>query len=118
MVYLRNTEKIPVKHCLICKCIFTECESVSTFSEKGKQSAIKVILEDEGLCETMKELGQSCTVSEELVKKCEKYVCSLYGKSIADVNDARYALFCQKRSESSQLPPTKDALSNHTRRTN
>ena len=97
---------------------FTGCDSVSTFSGKGKQSAVKVILKDEGLRETMRELGQSYTVSEELMEKCEMYVCSLYGKSGADVNDVRYALFCQKGSESSQLPPTKDALSKHTRRAN
>ena len=75
---------------------FTGCDSVSTFSGKGKQSAVKVILKDEGLCETMREFGQSYTVSEELMEKCEMYVCSLYGKSGADVNDVRYALFCQK----------------------
>ena len=34
------------------------------------------------------------------------------------MNDARYALFCQKGSQSSQLPPTKGALSNHTSRAN
>ena len=66
----------------------------------------------------MKELGQSYTVSEELMEKCEKYVCSLYGKSGADVIDVRYALFFQKTFESSQLLPTKDALSNHTSRAN
>ena len=98
--------------------VFTGCDSVSAFSGKGKQSAVKVILKDEGLCETMKELGQSYTVSEELMEKCERYVCSLYGKSGADVNDIRYALSCQKGSKSSQLPPTKDALSKHTRRAN
>ena len=97
---------------------FTGCDSVSSFSGKGKQSAVKVILKDEGLCETMRELGQSYTVSEELMEKCEMYVCSLYGKSGADVNDVCYALFCQKGSESSQLPTTKDALSKHTRRAN
>ena len=63
----------------------------------------------------MKELGRSYTVSEELMVKREIYICSLYGKSGADVNDARYALFCK---ESSQLPPTKDALSKHTSRAN
>ena len=77
---------------------FTGCDSVSTFSRKGKQSAVKVVLKDEGLCETMRELGQSYTVSEELMEKCAMYVCSLYGKSRADVNDVRYALFCQKGS--------------------
>ena len=113
VVYLRNNEKISVKHCQVC----THLQDV-IFSGKGKQSAVKVILEDEGLCETMRELGQSYTVSEELIEKCEMYVCSLYGNSGADVNDVRYALFCQKGSESSQLPPTKDALSKHTRRAN
>ena len=62
----------------------------------------------------MKELGQSCTVSEELMEKREKYVCSLYGKSGTDVIDVRYALFFEKRFESSQLPSTKDILSKHT----
>ena len=46
----------------------------------------------------MKELGLAYTVSEELAKKCEKYVCSLYGKSGADVIDVRYALFSRKDS--------------------
>ena len=83
--YGENTcEALPGLHA------FTECESESAFSGKGKQSAIKVILKDEGLCKTMKELGQSYTVSEELMEKCEKYVCSLYEKSGADVNDALY----------------------------
>ena len=66
----------------------------------------------------MKELGQSYTVSEELMVKCEMYVCSLHGKSRADVNDIRFALFYQKGSESSQLPQTKDALRKHTSKAN
>ena len=55
------------------------------------------------------------TVCEELMEKRGMYICSLYGKSGADVNDARYASFCK---ESSQLPPTKDAISKHTSRAN
>ena len=47
------------------------CYLLSTFSGKGKQSAVKAILKDEGLCEAMRELGQSYTVSEELMEKCE-----------------------------------------------
>ena len=91
---------------------FTGCESVSAFCGKGN-------LKMKGLCETIKELGQSNTVSDELMEKCEKYVCSLYGKSGADVIGVRYALFCQKRFESSsQLPLTKDTLSMHTSRAN
>ena len=97
---------------------FTGCDSVSAFSGKGKQSAVKVILKDEGLCETVKKLGQSYTVSEEVMEKCEMYVCILYGKSGADVNDELHELFCQKGSESSQLPPTKDALIKHKRGAN
>ena len=54
----------------------------------------------------------------ELMEKCEKYVCSLYGKSGADVIDVRYALFFQKTFESSQLSPTKDTLSKHISRAN
>ena len=64
---------------------------------KAVCNKLKVILKDKGHCETMKELGQSYTVSDELMEKFEKYVCILYEKSGADVIDVRYALFLQKK---------------------
>ena len=61
----KTCETLPCLHA------FTGCDSVSAFSRKGKQSAMMVILKDEGLCKTQKELGQSmyavCMESQELM---------------------------------------------------
>ena len=63
----------------------------------------------------MKELGRSYTVSEELMVKREIYICSLYGKSGADVNYARYALFCKDKTNDLILNLTPENVTQHSR---
>ena len=48
----------------------------------------------------------------------ERYVVLLYDKttSLSDVNEARRHLFTKKACLSENLPPTKDALRQHTKR--
>ena len=55
---------------------------------------------------------------EVLSKECQSYVCKMYGHDGDDVNAVRYSLFCAKAAESTQLPPTKDALKLHIKRVN
>ena len=50
---------------------------------------------------------------ETLSKECLSSVCKMYGHDGDDVNAVRYSLFCAKAAESTQLPPTKDALELH-----
>ena len=48
----------------------------------------------------------------------QRFVINMYSKSspLTDVNDARMEIFCQKNQSMENLPPTKDALLQHTRR--
>ena len=64
-------------------------------------------------------LGTSLEVGDEFVGKCERFTCLLYqSKTHISVNDLRYDMFCAKASQSSQLPPTQDALRKHVQRAN
>ena len=97
---------------------FTGCDSVCAFVGKGKKAAFTLIKKQDHFCETMKDLGDSPEVSDDLFKGCEKFVCALYGGKGSDVNKLRYSKFCATNAQSSRLPPTKDALKKHTQRAN
>ena len=45
-------------------------------------------------------------------------MCALYGYASGNINDVRYTLFCSKTGDSSNLPPTRDALQQHIHRAN
>ena len=64
-------------------------------------------------------LGTDFHVTPEKQLSVEAFVCAMYGKaSFQSVNEWRYHLFCTRTTQSSQLPPTKDALSKHVLRAN
>ena len=65
---------------------FTGCDSVSTFVGRSKKTAFSLLKKEDHLCETMKNLGYSPEVSNDLFKGCEKFVCALYGGTGFDVN--------------------------------
>ena len=58
---------------------FTGCDSVSTFVGRGQKNAFSLLKKQDHLCETMKNVGDSPEVSDDLFKGCEKFVCALYG---------------------------------------
>ena len=97
---------------------FTGCESVSTFVGGGKNAAFSLLKKQDHLCETMKNLGDSPEVSDDLFKGCEKFVCALYGRKGFDVNKLHHSKFCGTNAQSNRLPPTKDALKTHIQRAN
>ena len=74
--------------------------------------------EDEALCEVMKDIGNTQCVEDTLLSSCERSVCALYGKPGQSVDDLRYQYFCNRRTQSHQLPPTADALRKHVIRAN
>ena len=49
----------------------------------------------------------------------EKFVCKLYRLKSENTNDARYEKFCSRKKspEPQHLPPTRDSLYCHTKRT-
>ena len=91
----------------------TGCDSTSAFVGHGKNKAFS-LLSEKGIVTFLAELGVAWEVSEELLRKTERFVCLLYGYPFyASVNQLRYHMFCCKAALTSQLPPTHDALHKH-----
>ena len=89
---------------------FTGCDTVSAFAGKGKVTALKLVRKNPIFQRAFTRIGTEI-----------EFTCALYGcKTVKDVNEARYAMFCAKRGtiESHQLPPCGDSLHNHIRRAN
>ena len=75
-----------VSNALIGLHCFTSCDSISAFYGKGKTKPFKLVLQNPRFCSAFHLLGESFTVSEEMVTALEAFVCSLYGQQ--DCNHA------------------------------
>ena len=97
----------------------TGCDSVSTFTGKGKKKALDLITNDNELTVAVGALGDHLPLGDDDKEGLEQFVCSLYNDSGRCINEARHSLFCKSQHlQSHQLPPTKDALEHHLKRAN
>ena len=101
---------------------YTGCDSVSSFSGRGKLTALKLLQNNVNFQDTFKQLGQDWPLSGELLANLQIFTCRLYAAhtDITEVNEMRYQLFRLKNGnvDSSQLPPCKDCLKLHAVRAN
>lgn len=58
---------------------FTGCDSVSSFSGKGKKAPLKQCIVNDADCQAMTMLGRSFETDDTLFSRCEKFVCHMYG---------------------------------------
>lgn len=79
-----------------------------------------MLTENEEFITTFEEIGDSFNLSDQLVNDIERFVCRLFGdkNDINSVNDLRYILFKKGQYAEEHLPPTRDVLLNHLRRSN
>jgi hypothetical protein len=112
----------------------TGCDHTSAFVRRGKVKPLKLIQKDLRHVATLKQLGVSSTVSDDLLRGTEQFVCGMYGDSASDVNYLRHKLFmsrydCKSETESSSfkaldgvdlsmLPPCRSTLRLHILRAN
>ena len=75
--------------CLLGLHVFSECDTVSSFADKGKLSALKLLKKQQYFQDLSRELGESWTVTEALKHGLEDYVCSLYNCSNTDLYSKR-----------------------------
>ena len=70
--------------------------------------------------DAMKLLGESVQLNESLVAAIEQFGCHIYRTSgEVDINEVRYKMFCRGKTPlSNQLPPTRDELLQHIKRSN
>jgi len=96
---------------------FTGCDSVSAFHGKGKKKALDIISRNEDYQAAFRDLGQEFMLPESACSVLEQFVCQLYGQSCSSVDEAQH-LFCTKALCEQSLPPTADALRQHSKRAN
>ena len=97
---------------------FTGCDSVSSFSGKEKKAPLKQCRINEEDCQAMSMLGRSFEANDVLFSHCEKLVCRIYFYSELSRVNSCYQMFSSKQSQSRCLPPSQDALKQHTMRAN
>lgn len=110
---------------------FSGCDSTSAFKGMGKVKPIKLMQQRNKFIKPLAELGESWTVSSDLLSALEEFTCALYGKPrITDVDEVRYLMMkerCKGDGEEitgsvhvdlSSFPPCKDSLEQHIRRAN
>ncbi|XP_065068995.1 uncharacterized protein LOC135694220 [Rhopilema esculentum] len=99
---------------------FTGCDTVLSFSGKGKKIAWNTWKAFPEATDTFARLsnGENGQPSDIDVKMIERFVVLMYQRtsSLSDVNECRRYLFTKKGCPSESLPPTSDALLQHTRR--
>lgn len=109
----------PVCKALIGLHVFTGCDSVSSFKGKGKLAAIKIMMASEEFLEAFIQLGSEWSVSDDLVRVLEKFICHLYGQvGCTSVDNCRYNWLRLGNQSDSTLPPNKDSLLQHILRAN
>jgi len=98
---------------------FTGNYYTSAFHGMGKSKAFKLLKSSEEYLNAFSTFGDSFTFDVTLFPTLERFVCKLYGTKSDDTNSARYENFCSKKKtpEPQQLPPTRDALLCHVKRT-
>ena len=107
---------LPVFHC------FTGCDTTSSFYGRGKTTAWTAWYHYPDVTKAFMFVAQNpfTDLDKESYhfKLLERYTVVLYDKSsdVEWVDEARKILYCQKEKTMENIPPTQDALLQHTRR--
>ena len=115
-----NVSKEKIMHALLGLHGFTGCDTVSSFSGKGKIKALKLFSSQTDYVETFYELGMSWNIEDDNLLRLERFVCDLYSSKLDGVNLLRYKMYCanQGKIDAKNLPPCFDSLKHHSMRAN
>jgi hypothetical protein len=98
------------------------CDSTSAFYGQGKTKAFDLIRLNDTFHEAFFRLGEEWNVADELFSTLDRFTCSMYSRSAKSttVNDKIYEIFRFRNIDVSpgQLPSCKNALHQHTKRSN
>ena len=96
---------------------FTGCDTVSSFNEIGNKEALETWKALPSLTKTFQELANCSDLLSFAMDEIERFVVTLYSRTseCKFVNEARKKLFANGR-QIENIPPTQDALIQHTKR--
>ena len=103
---------------------FTGCDTTSCFLGRGKVKPLHIMSNNKTYLECFASLGSTDNVSENTFHVLEEFVCEMYVKQTKKnkrtVDELRYIIFCQKGGRISYdlLPPCRNTLQQHVRRSN
>ena len=112
-----KSQALPVFHA------FTVCDTTSSFSGKGKKSAWNAWQACDEVTETFIHLAcnpfEDFNVDSHHFQMLERLTVLMYDKTSQhiSVNEVRRESFCLKSPSMDRMPPTQDALLQHSRRT-
>jgi len=100
---------------------FTGCDQTSAFQGRGKNTAWATWMSsDESVTEAFTQISQRPTIQDVMsaAPVLERFVVRMYDRTsqCQNVNEARKVLFAQKDRSLENIPPTNDALLQHTKR--
>ena len=110
-----KSRALPVFHAL------SGCDTTSAFRGKGKKSAWQAWQAFEEVTATFEHLSlhpfEDLNADSSHFATIERFIVVLYDRTspLSLVNDEREELFCKRSRSVERLPPTKDALLQHTR---
>lgn len=96
----------------------TGCDSTSALHGKGKKKALSLLIDTTFAAEFKECHLYTLPPATALLTKVEEFICQLYGAKSKTCNQARYEIYKspKKATDAATLPPTSDALYQHTRR--
>jgi hypothetical protein len=110
-----RTKSLPVFHA------FTGCDTVSSFGGRGKKTAWDVWISYPNVTKAFMRLCSlgNDGIDDETFAILERFIVIMYDRACdaLDVNSARKQLFTKKSRAFDSLPPTRDALLQHIKRT-
>ena len=107
---------LPIFHC------YTGCDTTSALCGKGNKSAWEAWTSNPEVTQAFNYMAANphspVTIDGQHFKLLERYTVVLYDKTshLHSINEARRELFCQKNKTTEHIPPTQDALLQHSKR--
>ena len=74
---------------------FTDCDSVSAFSGKGKVTALKLVKQNKSFQTLFQEIDMEWNLTDKRFAKCQEFTCKMYSSATKtyDVNELCYLLW-------------------------
>jgi len=97
---------------------FTGCDTVSTFYGIGKKTAWKVWMTYRNIDKVFGSFMAYDEINDDMFKTLQRFVVLMYDRTCpaSTVNECRRLLFTKKSRTIENIPPTADALMQHTKR--
>ena len=95
---------------------FSGCDSTSRFTGCGKRTVLKLLMENNELCQALTSLGENFDMDANTLKQAEKAICHLYNSvQCSNTKEVHRDKWNRQTTEITKLPPCHDSSILHIR---